>query len=255
MTRIVNHKGRPRKYNFTEENLEELTKFIKDYNKSYNPYPEIRYKAIWEFALHQYTNNNFQFETSYDFWKRKGRVGRKLVDSTNEVLRAKYITPLEDSIDMIHIQRLIENYGGNYKELLWDNLEPINTQINQYLKKIASLEDRYSKEKHIVDKQRKIIEDLTIKNEKLQNFSLSLFTYSNKNNELVNLLNTGQSKSKIINIALEETFENPLSFIEELSNHHRTESVELKNNNQNSNVVSLPLKNLNIKDSKPEYDL
>lgn len=46
-----------------------------------------------------------------------------------------------------------------------------------------------------------------------------MFTYSNKENELANMLNTGNSKSKIINLALQDTFENPTSFIQELEKH------------------------------------
>ncbi|CUB59402.1 hypothetical protein BN2127_JRS10_04918 [Bacillus subtilis] len=78
-----------------------------------------------------------------------------------------------------------------------------------------------------------------------------MFTYSNKENELVNMLNTGNSKSHIINLALQDTFENPTSFIQELEKHLDYPAVKHLNP---SKVISLHSNNKK-QDNTPEYDL
>ncbi|WP_253864269.1 hypothetical protein [Bacillus cereus] len=78
-----------------------------------------------------------------------------------------------------------------------------------------------------------------------------MFTYSNKEHKLVNMLNTDISKSQIINLALPDTFENPTSFIQELEKHLDYPAVKHLNP---SKVIFLHSNNKN-QDSTSEYDL
>ncbi|MHA2896103.1 hypothetical protein ACXZ62_28335, partial [Bacillus cereus] len=78
-----------------------------------------------------------------------------------------------------------------------------------------------------------------------------MFTYSNKENELINMLNTGNSKSQIINLALQDTFENPTSFIQELEKHLDYQSVK---SSIPSKIIPLHSNSTN-KVNTPEYDL
>ena len=65
------------------------------------------------------------------------------------------------------------------------------------------------------------------------------------------MLNTGNSKSHIINLALQDTFENPTSFIQELEKHLDYPAVKHLNP---SKVISLHSNNKK-QDNTPEYDL
>jgi len=69
------------------------------------------------------------------------------------------------------------------------------------------------------------------------------------------MINTGQSKSKLINFALESTFEDPLAFILELTNH-LDPSIDMNiNKNEKSNVIPLNKTLSNGHEKEPEYDL
>lgn len=247
--KIMNNKGRPKKYDFTVEEKEFLVKFIRTYDENYNPYSTIKYKHIWEYTLQQYDENTFPYKTSYDFWKRKGRTGRELVDSINSVSKEFLAPASRDNIDLIRIQKLIEDYGGKNKQILWDNLEPVQNQTEQYIERINKINDKYSQLLTEIDEQNKIIEELSTKNKELQDLTFALFTYSNKNNELENLINMEQSKSEIINLALSETFINPKGFIDELVSRLDIQKPDKQNTSEKS------LKIITLENRMPEYDL
>lgn len=63
--------GRPKKYEITEELKQEILYLLKVYNQDHNPYPQIKYKHIWEHATTLYEQGKFPIKTSYDFWKKK----------------------------------------------------------------------------------------------------------------------------------------------------------------------------------------
>lgn len=252
---MINSPGRPKKYNFDPENKEQLLSFIKDYNKNHNPYPQIKYKLIWEYSLSLYNNNLFPFETSYDFWKRKGRIGRELVDLINDIEQKKVYISKMDKIDLIDIKDLIEKYGGKYKDILWENLEPYDRHITYFIEKINKLQDENTALKQDVQNKEETMKKLKDTNDKLQKLVYSLFIYSNKENELVNLINTGQSKSKLINLALEKTFEDPHGFFLELTRKTNFElDVSLNEKRNKSNVIPLYTKSIEDEDES-DYDL
>lgn len=237
---MTNSPGRPKKYDVDLDNKEQLLLFIKDYNKKHNPYPQIKYKLIWEYALSQFNKNLFPFETSYDFWKRKGRIGRELVDIINSIEQKKVYISKTNNIDLINIKDLIEKFGGKHKDILWENLEPYDRHISYFIKKINNLQDENTVLKQDVQRKEETIKKLNDSNNKLQKLVYSLFIYSNKENELVNLINTGQSKSELINLALEKTFEDPHSFFLELTKKSSFEVAVSTHTNQNrSNVIPL----------------
>lgn len=244
--------GRPKKYKLDLDQKEQILSLIKDYNINHNPYPTIKYKHIWEYSLKLNDQNIFPYKTSYDFWKRKDRLGRQLVDIVNSIEQKKVYISKSNNIDLIDIKELINKYGGKNKDILWDYLEPYDRHINSFIDKIGNIEEKNQKIVKQLDQQNDTIQNLTEKNEKLQKLVFSMFINSNKENELINLMNTGQSKSTIINIALEETFETPHSFINELTKQLHSSTMLINDNIQsNSNVV-----NLNRKKYKdPEYDL
>lgn len=117
--------------------------------------------------------------------------------------------------------------------------------------KIKQLEDKNNKLQNKLNKQELTIQSLKQKNYRIQKSLLAMFTYSNKENELVNMLNTGNSKSHIINLALHDTFENPISFIQELEKHLKHQA---RQHLDPSKVI--PLHPINkSQDNTPEYDL
>jgi|SRR5690625_247061 len=249
---MSNNIGRPKTYNFDLEQKEHILSLIKDYNLNHNPYPRIRYKHVWEYSLKLYHQNQFPFKTSYDFWKRKGRLGRELVDTVNSLEQKKVYLSKSERIDLINLKELIDKYGGNNKDILWDNVEPYDRHINSFIKKINKLEeDNIQLKNNVVQKDEKI-QHLNETNKKLQSLLFSLFTYSNKENELVNMINTGQSSSKVINQALENTFENPAAFVLELTKHT---GKNISNVSSISNVIPVNKKKIDNYEDKPEYDL
>lgn len=250
-----NNIGRPKKYTIKEDEKELILTIIRDYNTNHNPYPTVKYKHIWEYSIELFHKGQFPFETSYDFWKRKGRVGRELVDIVNSIEHKKVYVSQSKNIDLIDIKDLLDKFGGTNKDILWDNLQPYNLHIDKFIEEINNLEMKNIKLERLSEQQEISIENLKKKNKKLQNLIFSLFIYSNKENELVNILNTGQSNSKLINIALESTFENPEEFYLELMEHIERTGVRRKTE-QNQDLKVIPFnKDKNQKQKKPEYDL
>lgn len=244
--------GRPKEYDIDDNQKEQILNMIRDYNKNHNPYPKVKYKDIWEHSLLLHEEGVFPFRTSYDFWKRKDRVGRQLVDIVNSIEQKKIYISKSKNIDLINIKELIEKYGGKNRGILWENLEPYDRHITEFINRINTLQDDNGKLKSQLIQQVEIIKEFQQSNEKLQNLLYALFTYSNQENELVNMINTGQSKSKVINLSLEKTFENPHAFFLELQNR-----TNISNNSKKTktNVVSIRSKFSNSTNDEPEYDL
>ncbi|WP_242281465.1 hypothetical protein [Bacillus cereus group sp. BfR-BA-01454] len=243
--------GRPKKYEVNEELKQEILYLLRIYNQNHNPYPQIKYKHIWEYATNLYKQGEFSIKTSYDFWKKKDRIGRQLVDTVNTIQSQKVSISQSIELDLIDIKELIDKYGGKNKELLWEYLEPYDKHLYNIASKIKQLEDKNNKFQNKLNKQELTIQTLKQKNYRIQKSLLAIFTYSNKENELVNMLNTGNSKSKIINLALQDTFENPTSFIQELEKHLDYPAVKHLNL---SKVIPLHPNNKN-QENNPEYDL
>jgi len=243
--------GRPKKYTFTEEDKKLMITFVRDYNKNHNPDFLIKYKLIWEHSLNAYAENSFPFKTSYDFWKRKGRIGREIVDSINKVEKEKTNVAKSNHLDILKIKRIIEKFGGKHKDIIWDNLEPYNNLLERLQMKLAKKEKDYEQLEKIILRQTNELNDLSNRNKSLENLALSLFLYGNKDNELHNMLSTGQSKSKIVNLALSQTFANPEEFSSELLKHYNSELNSTDKIITDKNIISFD----NAKNNKPEYDL
>jgi len=244
--------GRPKKYKMDSNSEKKIIDLIKEYNKNHNPYPTIKYKHIWEYSLRLYEQELFFIKTSYDFWKRKGRPGRELVDTVNALQNKKIYISKTERIDLINLKDLIAKYGGKNKDILWDNIEPYDKHINGFIEKINKLENENIKLNKELLQNKNNLKKLNDTNKKLQNLLLSMFTYSNKENELANMINTGQSKSSLINMALEDTFENPEAFVLELTKHTDVNQLDDSKHTKNSNVVPLQT---GFNNNKPEYDL
>src|SRR5699024_12496064 len=103
------------------------------------------------------------------------------------------------------------------KDILWDNIEPYDKHINGFIEKINKLENENIKLNKELLQNKNNLKKLNDTNKKLQNLLLSMFTYSNKENELANVINTGESKLSLINMALEDTVENTEAFLLELT--------------------------------------
>lgn len=244
--------GRPKKYK-VDSNLEKkIIDLIREYNNNHNPHSTIKYKHIWEYSLRLYEQNLFSIKTSYDFWKRKGRPGRELVDTVNALQNKKIYISKTERIDLIDLKDLIAKYGGKNKDILWDNIEPYDQHINGFIERINKLENENIKLNKELLQNEDALRKLNETNNKLQNLLLSMFTYSNKENELANMINTGQSKSPLINMALENTFENPEAFVLELTNPTDRNQMHDSKNTKNPNVIPLQT---GFNNNKPEYDL
>ncbi|WP_242307557.1 hypothetical protein [Bacillus cereus group sp. BfR-BA-01331] len=243
--------GRPKKYALTEELKQKLLNLIREYDEEYNPYPKIKYKLIWEYATALYEQGKFPINTSYDFWKKKNRIGRQLVDTVNTLQTQKLAISQSVELDLINIKELIDRYGGRNKDVLWEYLEPYDRHLYTIANKIQQLEEENDKLRDKLNEQDLTIQTLKNKNYRIQKSLLAMFTYSNKENELVNMMNTGNSKSKLINLALQDTFENPTAFIQELEKHLNHFIIEKSNY---SKVISLH-KEKKIINNSTEYEL
>jgi len=133
-------------------------------------------------------------------------------------------------LDIVDILNVLDKYGGNHKKVLIQHLSPLHDHINRFINEINHLEEKNVHFQTALEKKHQENVELKAKVTKLQTVMMSMFTYINGNNELENMLNTGSSKSHIINLSLEETFGSPLVFVEELINNSRNKLTQKENN-------------------------
>lgn len=208
----------PKKAQYDSKVIKEL---IITFRKERNYKGTIKYIDIYEYAKEMYGNNKFPYDTSYDFWKREGRLGREFIDDYNKVKTKQIVSTDNKQIDIVDVYDVLNKIVSDEKtkEQLAKYLVPLERQVRDFAvqlekkdKKINALEDEIKmlkKDKEILKQRIDSIQDLNFK----------LFLYSNSENELVNLINTGKSRSYPVNKAIEEVFNNPTNFFSVLDNN------------------------------------
>jgi hypothetical protein len=205
----------------------------------------ISYAEIQRHCKKEFLNGNFPYDIKIDYFKKPDRKGRELVDTFNRIKVKQVQISKGSSIDYVDLDDVLEKYGGEKKEALLKHLTPLKRQFETLMiesqkreEKIALLEDA------VLNLEGKLVKS-NRKNEVMQETLLEMFLYSRSDNELVNLMEVGQSRNPLVNHALKNIFSNPLSFIDELKKVR-----DISKNKQENRVI--PFK----KDKfDPEYDL
>lgn len=188
-------------------NIDIIKETISKFSKEENINTLIRPIDMFKYCESEFENGNFPYKLTYDFWKRKGRTGKILIDEFNEVISNSYEISSSKAYDIVNVQDVINKYGSSGDiEKLQTFLVPLEKQIRSLVKEVSDLTQKDTKNQEIINSKDEIIKSEKEKNEKLQNLLLQLFSYSSSGIALDNLLNTGSTKTKKVENALKNAF-------------------------------------------------
>ena len=220
----------PKKKEYDKTVIKEL---ILNFNKDSNHKGIIKYIDIYEYAQKMFTEDKFPYKTSYDFWKREGRIGWEVVDDYNKVKTKNLVSTANKQIDIIDVVDVLEKIVSDEKtkSQLIKYLLPLEKQIRTFAIQLESKNNKIEELETDMRDLNETKEQLKNQVSSLQEALYKMFLYSNSDNELTNLINTGKSKSYPVNKALEEAFYSPINFFSEMN--------QIRGNQEKSNVVEL----------------
>lgn len=219
-------KNAGRKTKLTEDEVKELIYLFK---KEKNIHGKVGYKEMYLFNLELVQQGKYKKSVGEDFWRKTGRLGRKMIDLTNEAFSNKLSSSTNMSDFIPNFTEIINKHYDNKEELIKE-MVLIERKFYQNVKKRKLLEEKV---KYYQSKFEKTEERLDY----IQELLFKLLRYSsNKKVPLVNLLDTKEkSQTLIVKKALEGIFSNPADFYN-WYNEKLSESLTIKDN-------ILPLKN------------
>lgn len=201
-------RGRNKKIYNTEIIMGIINKYLEEMA---NPFFKIEYRPIYEFACNLYSSNQLDAsiteELSSDFWRKKERQGRMLVDEVNR-LNLLRTNNKETEFTMVSTRNIVNQYSHDKSTVKKKLIAHLQINEQGYL----SLQEKYKK-------QQKKIESLETENkvliEKVQTLKEQnnilvkvMMQWANissaKDIELVNTITTGKTRTKVV----EQLFEN-----------------------------------------------
>lgn len=173
---------------------------------------EIKYIDLHNFCIELYRNQEIPKLPSESFWRKKDRIGRKLIDEVNSAL-SHQLERHEKNYETQNLLKLIENKITNkeLKTLLFNELKSKQSKIEQLEKKLNIKEESILslKESH---------ENLRQLNKQQQDLISQVFHYF--------LKKSSQDNVDFFESALNNIFSKPLDYLTLLK--------EEKTDNQNN---------------------
>lgn len=240
-------RGRNKKIYDIEIIMGIINKYLDEMN---NPFLKIEYRPIYEYACRLYKDGQLDSsitELSIDFWRKKERQGRTLVDEVN---RLNLLQTQNKTAEFVTVstKNIVDQYSNDkpaIKKKLITNL-----QVNEY--GYLSLQEKYKKQQkklEAIEDQYKIskekIQVLKEQNNTLVRVMMQWANISNsKDIDLINTISTGKTRTKVVEQLFEDMFT--------VDPHRAYKNINL-NETKTSNVTKLNVsrKNTIIDD----YDL
>ncbi|WP_251552386.1 hypothetical protein [Neobacillus muris] len=219
---MSNHSGRKTK--LTEEEVKELIYLYKGERKNHG---KVEYKEMYLFNKELVNQGRYPKSAGEDFWRKEGRLGRKIIDQTNKAFSNEISVSSKLSDSIPNFTDIVQKYYDNKDELI-KVLLIHERRYYQNVKQRKHLEGKiqnYQSKLEITEKRLDYIQDLLFK----------LLRYSsNKEVPLLNLLDTrNKSQTIIVKKALEGIFNEPTDF------YKWYEQMKSTNEDKKDNVVPL----------------
>lgn len=120
----------------------EAKEVINSYILRHGVSQEIKYRDLHNYCVELYQNQELPKLPSESFWRKKDRIGRKLLDEVNSALSHK-LERHEKNYEMQNLLNLIENKITNneLKTLLFNELRSKQSKIEQLEKELNVKEE------------------------------------------------------------------------------------------------------------------
>ncbi len=219
-----------RKTKLTEKEVNELIYLFKT-EKQING--KIKYEEMFQFNKELVLQGRFPTVAGEDFWRKKNRLGRIMIDKANSVFTSKVSTSEFPNDNIPNFSDIINKHYDD-KEALIRELIVIERKFYKNIERRKMLELKLTESEGKVQEYKSKLSESENRFEYLQDLLFKLLRYSsNKEVPLVNHLDTGQKQTIIVKKALENIFSNPLDFY----NWYETK-LEASGNTKN-NVIQL----------------
>lgn len=217
---MTSRKVGPPNKTYSEEILKEIIYRYKTFEK---PNGKITYSAVWEYAK----NDWYEFKckqnlsptelrdvkkyTSEDLWRKNNRKtgepnsGKRLINEVNSVKNYFIKSSKNKIINVPSVVDVINKLTS--KEEMIESLQPLEVLCLKLLETEKGLKDE-------IEKLKSDLEFFKVKAEKQEESIFQLARYSRSSESILkNVLNTGSSKHKLVEEALENIFINPMNFL------------------------------------------
>ncbi|QSB10116.1 hypothetical protein [Lysinibacillus fusiformis] len=205
----------------TSLSKEEVTSIVLKFSKKHNGI--IKYKDIHHYANILYNDGTLNVRTSETFWRKKGRLGRNIIDDYN----SKQI--IDENRDL---QKDCNNKLPNFLHILnkfyYNKEELIQRLIIEEKKYLSLLHENTELKQQIYEKQNNIDRMAEI-NEKLQSYVHQFLIFNYENNE--------DSLTPLFNLAYKELFNTAVTSMESsilVINNHLDEQKRFKMDKMNN---------------------
>ena len=110
----------------------ETKKIVNSYIMKYGVSKEIKYNNLYNYCIELFQNQEISKLPSESFWRKKDRIGRKLIDEVNSAISHK-LEKHENNYELQSLLNLIDNKITNkeLKTTLFNDLESKQNKIEQ----------------------------------------------------------------------------------------------------------------------------
>lgn len=215
----------------TKLTIEQVNNLIYLFKTEKEPNGAIKYIDMYRFNKELVQQERFPILASEDFWRKKGRLGRKIIDEANNIFSPeKVINNIPDD-KIPNLLNLVKRKYDDYSELQKE-LIAIESKFYNNVKYKNKLETKLTKQEEQLNEYKKKLTDMENKYDYLQDLLFKLLRYSTSEDvPITNHLDTGKKQTKIVKKALENMFHDPISFynwIEEKENETYKDSSNEK---------------------------
>lgn len=219
-----------RKTKLTENEVNHLIYLFKT-EKQING--KIKYGEMYHFNKEVVQQGRFSTLAGEDFWRKKTRLGRTMIDKANSVFTSKVSTSDFPNDNIPNFADIINKHYGN-KEALIKELIVIERKFYKNIERRKTLELKLTESEEKVQDYKSKLSESESQSEYLQDLLFKMLRYSsNKKAPLVNHLDTGQKQTLIVKKALENIFSSPSDF------YNWYEEKIGKSDNTKNNVIPL----------------
>lgn len=194
------------------------TEIIMDIIKKYseemaNPFIKIEYRPIYEFACNLYRSNQLDVsiteELSIDFWRKKERQGRMLVDDVNR-LNLLRTNNKETEFTMVSTKDIVEQYSLDKPAIKKKLIAQLQINEQGYL----SLQEQYKRQQkklETFESENKMLKEQIQTLKEQNNILVKVMMQwanisSSRDIEIVNTITTGKNRTNVVEQLFEEMF-------------------------------------------------
>ncbi|MDQ0214069.1 hypothetical protein J2S13_000464 [Oikeobacillus pervagus] len=173
---------------------------------------EIKYGEMYQFNKELVQKGRFPTAAGEDFWRKKNRLGRMMIDIANNVFTSRPSTSEFPNDNLPNLADIVNKYYDD-KETLIRELIVIERKFYKNIERRKTLELKLTESEEKVQVYKSKLSDSDNRFEYLQDLLFKLLRYSSvKGVPLVNHLDTGNKQTTIVKKSLENIFSNPSDF-------------------------------------------